>query len=125
MTVSGGSTVIDVIFSGESQLKFELYAMSFICLSGTVFLQHLRAELMMGPKFSVFIFVLCLYALMVSQAQSQGGGWGGGRGGGARGLHDIKKSPKYRRSIENLQFLTPNKAHGRKFRENDVKIGEK
>ena len=30
-------TVIDVIFYGESQLKFELYAMSFICLSGTVF----------------------------------------------------------------------------------------
>ena len=49
-------TVIDVIFYGESQLKFELYAMSFICLLGTVFLQHLRAELIMGPKFSVFIF---------------------------------------------------------------------
>ena len=54
-------TIIDVIFYGESQLKFELYAISFICLSGTVFLQHLRAELIMGPKFSVFIFVLCLY----------------------------------------------------------------
>ena len=115
-------TVIDVIFYGESQLKFELYAMSFICLSGTVFLQHLRAELIMGPKFSVFIFVLCLYALMVSQAQSQGRGGGGGRGG--FNLHDIIKSGKYQRSIENLQFLTPNKAHGRKFRENDVKIGE-
>ena len=83
----------------------------------------------MGPKFSVFIFVLCLYALMVSQAQSQGrGGGGGGGGGGGRGgfgLHDIIKTAKYQRSIENLQFLTPNKAHGRKFRENDVKIGEK
>ena len=65
-------TVIDVIFYGESQFKFELNVMSFICLLGTVFLQHLRAELIMGPKFSVFIFVLCLYALMVSQAQSQG-----------------------------------------------------
>ena len=93
--------------------------MSFICLLGTVFLQHLRAELMMGPKFSVFIFVLCLYALMVSQAQPPR------RPPVPSGLHDIKKSPKYRRSIENLQFLTPNKAHGRKFRENDVKIGEK
>ena len=50
-------------------------------------------------------------------------GGGGGRGG--FNLHDIIKSGKYRRSIENLQFLTPNKAHGRKFRENDVKIGEK
>ena len=57
-------TVIDVIFYGESQFKFELNVMSFICLLGTVFLQHLRAELIMGPKFSVFIFVLCLYALM-------------------------------------------------------------
>ena len=90
--------------------------MSFICLLGTVFLQHLRAELIMGPKFSVFIFVLCLYALMVSQAQVPPP---------PSGLHNIKKSPKYRRSIENLQFLTPNKAHGRRFRENDVKIGEK
>ena len=115
-------TVIDVIFYGESQFKFELNVMSFICLLGTVFLQHLRAKLIMGPKFSVFIFVLCLYALMVSQAQSQGRR-GGGRGG--FNLHDIIKSAKYRRSIENLQFLTPNKAHGRKFRENDVKIGEK
>ena len=81
----------------------------------------------MGPKFSVFIFVLCLYALMVSQAQSQGreGGGGGGGGRGGFGLHDIIKTAKYQRSIENLQFLTPNKAHGRKFRENDVKIGEK
>ena len=91
----------------------------FAYLIGTVFLQHLRAELMMGPKFSVFIFVLCLYTLMVSQAQPPP------RPGPPVGLHDIKKSPKYRRSIENLQFLTPNEAHGRKFRENDVKIGEK
>ena len=116
-------TVIDVIFYGESQFKFELNVMSFICLLGTVFLQHLRAELIMGPKFSVFIFVLCLYALMVSQAQSQGRRPGGGRGG--FGSHDKIKSAKYRRSIENLQFLPPNKAHRRKFRENDVKIGEK
>ena len=123
MAFCRGSTVIDVDFYGESQFKFELYAMSFICLLGTVFLHNFRAELMMGPKFSVFIFVLCLYALMVSQAQSQGQRGRGRRGG--FGLHDIIKSAKYRRSIENLQFLTPNKAHGRKFRENDVKIGEK
>ena len=105
-------TVIDVIFYGESQLKFELYAMSFICLSGTVFLQHLRAELIMGPKFSVFIFFLCLYGVMVSQAQVAPP---------PSGLRDIKKSPKYRRSIENI---APPGADGRKFRENDVKIGE-
>ena len=117
-------TVIDVIFYGESQFKFELNVMSFICLLGTVFLQHLRAELIMGPKFSVFIFVLCLYALMVSQAQSQGRRGSGRRGG--FGLHDIKKSPKYRRSIENLQFPPePKEAHGKKFRENDVNIAEK
>ena len=110
-------TVIDVDFYCESQFKFELYAMSFICLLGPVFLHNFTAELIMGPKFSVFIFVLCLYGVMVSDA----------RLGAApnSGLHDMKKSPKYRRSIENLQFLTPNKAHGRKFRENDVKIGEK
>ena len=113
-----GSTVIDVDFYGESQFKFELYAMSFICLLGTVFLHNFRAELIMGPKFSVFIFVLCLYGVMVSHARL-----------GAppnSGLHDIKKSPKYRRSIENLQFRPPpHGAHGRKFRENDVKIAEK
>ena len=91
--------------------------MSLICLLGTVFLHKFRAELIMGPKFSVFIFVLCLYALMVSQAQPPPRR--------PNGLHDIKKSPKYRRSIENLQFLTSNEAHGRRFRENDVKIGEK
>ena len=109
-----GSTVTDVDFYGESQFKFELYAMSFICLLGTVFLHNFRAELMMGPKFSVFIFVLCLYGVMVSQA----------RLGAAPpiGLLDIKKSPKYRRSIENKP---PRGAHGMRFRENDVKIGEK
>ena len=111
-------TVIDVIFYGESQFKFELNVMSFICLLGTVFLQHLRAELMRGPKFSVFIFVLCLCALMVSQAQVPPP---------PSGLRDIKKSPKYRRSIENLQSprRTPQEAHGKKFRENDVNIAEK
>ena len=68
----------------------------------------------MGQKFFVFIFVLCLYGVMVSQA----------RLGAAppSGLHDIKKSPKYRRSIENT---LPPGPHGRRFRENDVKIGEK
>ena len=88
--------------------------MSFICLLGTVFPHNFTAELMMGPKFSVFIFVLCLYGVMVSQA----------RLGAAppTGLHDIKKSPKYRRSIENI---APPGAHGRKFRESDGKIGEK
>ena len=75
---------------------------------------------MMGPKFSVFIFVLCLYGVMVSQARLPPGI------PRAPGLHDIKKSPKYRRSIENLQFRPPpHGAHGRKFRENDVKIAEK
>ena len=106
-----GSTAIDVDFHGESQFKFELYTMSFICLIGTVFPHNFRAELMMGPKFSVFIFVLCLYGVMVSQAERP-----------PMGLHDIKKSPKYRRSIENKPPLG---ADGRRFRENDVKIGEK
>ena len=72
---------------------------------------------MMGPKFSVFIFVLCLYGVMVSQAQMP-----------PMGLYDIKKSPKYRRSIENLQSPSappPQGAHGKKFRKNDVKIAEK
>ena len=88
--------------------------MSFICLLGTVFPHNFRAELIMGPKFSVFIFVLCLYGVTVSTARL-----------GAppnSGLHDIKKSPKYRRSIENIP---PPGASGRKFRENDGKIGEK
>jgi len=85
--------------------------MSFICLLGTVFLHNFRAELIMGPKFSVFIFVLCLYGVMVSQA----------RLGPPPGLHDIKKSPKYRRSIENI---LPPGASGRKFRENDVNIAD-
>ena len=116
MAVSGGSTAIDFDFYGESQFKFELYAMSFICLLGTVFLHNFRAELMMGPKFSIFMFVLCLYGVMVSQAQ-----WPR-RLPPPSGLHDIKTSPKYRRSIENV---LPPGASGRKFRENDVKIGEK
>ena len=82
-------TVIDVDFYGETQFQFELYAMSFISgLLGTVFLHNFRAELMMGPKFFVFIFVLCLYGVMVSQAERP-----------PMGLHDIKKSPKYQRSI--------------------------
>ena len=87
--------------------------MSFICLLGTVFPHNFTAELIMGPKFSVFIFVLCLYGVMVSQA----------RLGAAppTGLHDIKKSPKYRRSIENI--LPPGDS-GRKFRENDVNIAD-
>ena len=72
----------------------------------------------MGPKFSVFIFVLCLCALMVSQAQVPPP---------PTGLRDIKKSRKYRRSIENLQSprRAPQEAHGKKFRENDVNIAEK
>ena len=110
-------TVIDVDFYGESPFKFELYAMSFICLIGTVFLHGFRAELMMGPKFSVFIFVLCLYGVMVSQAERP-----------PMGLHDIKKSPKYQRPIENVQFRPTGRGgegFGRKFRENDVKIAEK
>ena len=110
-------TLIGVDFFGESQFKFELYAMSFICLLGTVFPHNFRAELIMGPKFSVFIFVLCLYGVMVSQAQMP-----------PMGLYDIKKSPKYRRSIENLQSPPappPQGAHGKKFRENDVNIAEK
>ena len=106
-------TVIDVDFYCESQFKFELYAMSFICLLGPVFLHNFTAELIMGPKFSVFIFVLCLYGVMVSHA----------RLGAAppSGLHDIKKSPKYRRSIENIPPLG---ADGRRFRENDVNIAD-
>ena len=85
--------------------------MSFICLLGTVFPHNFTAELMMGPKFSVFIFVLCLYGVMVSQARAP-----------PLGLQDIKKSPKYRRSIENIP---PPGVDGRKFRESDGKIGEK
>ena len=71
---------------------------------------------MRGPKFSVFIFVLCLYGVMVSQAERP-----------PMGLHDIKKSPKYQPSIENLQFQPPSRPGqlGRKFRKNDVKIAEK
>ena len=112
-------TVIDVDFYGETQFKFELYAMSFICLLGTVFLHNFRAELMMGSKFFVFIFVLCLYGVMVSQARL--------RPPLPPGLHDIKKSPSYRQSTENLQFRPPGRQGqlGRKFRENDVKIAEK
>ena len=74
---------------------------------------------MMGPKFSVFIFVLCLYGVMVSQARVLS--WP------PFGLHDIKKSPKFQRSTENLQFRPPGRHGqlGRKFRENDVKIAEK
>ena len=111
-------TVIDVDFYGESQFKFQLYTMSFICLIGTVFPHNFRAELMMGPKFSVFIFVLCLYGVMVSQARAPP----------STGLHDTKKSPKYRRSIENLRppLLWPPRpaADRRTFRENDVKFGD-
>ena len=86
-------------------------------LLGTVFLHNFRAELIMGPKFFVFIFFLCLCGVMVSQAQRPS----------PVGLHDIKKSPKYRRSIENLQSprRAPQEAHGKKFRENDVNIAEK
>ena len=113
-------TVTDVDFYDETQFKFELYAMSFICLLGTVFPHNFRAELMMGPKFSVFIFVLSLYGVMVSQARFPPGIPGG--------LHDIKKSPKYRQSIENLQFGPPGRQGGeglgRKFRENDVNIAD-
>ena len=89
--------------------------MSFIFLLGTVFLHNLRAELMRGPEFFVFIFVLCLYAVMVSQAERP-----------PMGLHDIKKSAKYQ-PIENLQFRPPGRPGqlGRKFRKNDVKIAEK
>ena len=105
-------TLIDVDFFGESQFKFELNVMSFICLLDTVFPHNFRAELIMGPKFSVFIFVLCLCALMVSQAQVPPP---------PSGLRDIKKSPKYRRSIENI---LPPGASGRKFRENDVNIAD-
>ena len=105
-------TLIDVDFFGESQFKFELNVMSFICLLDTVFPHNFRAELIMGPKFSVFIFVLCLYGVMVSQARLAAA---------PPGLHDIKKSPKYRRSIENI---APPGAHGRKFRENDVNIAD-
>ena len=97
-------------------LKFELYAMPFICLLSTVFPHNFRPELMMGPKFSVFMFVLCLYGVMVSQAQ------GPRRRPPPSGLHDMKKSPKYRRSIYNIPPLG---ADGRRFRENDVKIAEK
>ena len=71
----------------------------------------------MGPKFSVFIFVLCLYGVMVSQSERP-----------PMGLHDIKKSPKYQPSIENLQFgppRRPGEGLGRKFRENEVKMAEK
>ena len=107
--------ITDVDFYGESQFK---YAMSFICLIGTVFLHNFRAELMMGLKFSVFVFVLCLYGVMVSQARVPPN----------HGLHDIKKSPKNRRSIENLRpplSWSPRPAADRRtFRENDVKFGD-
>ena len=94
-------------------LKLNYMPCLLFFLLGTVFLHNFRAELIMGPKFSVFIFVLCLYGVMVSQA----------RLGAAppSGLHDIKKSPKYRRSIENI---LPPGASGRKFRENDVNIAD-
>ena len=94
-------------------LKLNYMPCLLFFLLGTVFLHNFRAELIMGPKFSVFIFVLCLYGVMVSQA----------RLGAAppTGLHDIKKSPKYRRSIENI---LPPGASGRKFRENDVNIAD-
>ena len=73
-------TVIDVIFYGESQFKFELNVMSFICLLGTVFLQHLRAELIMGPKFCLYFRSLPLrsYGIPSSIAGSTAGwraGW--------------------------------------------------
>ena len=87
--------------------------MSFIFLLGTVFLHNFRAELIMGPKFFVVIFVLCLYGVMVSQARLAAAP--------PSGLHDIKKSPKYRRSIENI---LPPGASGRTFRENDVNIAD-
>ena len=91
--------------------------MSFIFLLGTVFLHNFRAELIMGPKFFVFIFVLCLYGLMVSQARL---GPPKPQGPPApSGSQDIKK---YRQSIENA---LPPGPYGRRFRENDVKIGEK
>ena len=113
-------TLIDVDFFGESQFKFELNVMSFICLLDTVFPHNFRAELIMGPKFSVFIFVLCLYGVMVSQARL---GPPKPQGPPApSGLQDIKKSPKYRQSIENA---LPPGANDRRFRENDVKIDEK
>ena len=112
-------TLIDVDFFGESQFKFELNVMCFICLLGTVFPHNFRAELIMGPKFSVFIFVLCLYGVMVSQARL---GPPKPQGPPApSGSQDIKKSPKYRRSIENI---APPGADGRKFRENDVNIAD-
>ena len=87
-------------------------------LLGTVFLHNFRAELIMGPKFFVFIFFLCLCGLMVSYPPRP-------RASPPVGLHDIKKSPKYQRSIENLQNPPPQGAHGKKFRENDVNIAEK
>ena len=94
-------------------LKLNYMPCLLFFLLGTVFLHNFRAELIMGPKFSVFVFFLCLYGVMVSHARL-----------GAppnSGLHDIKKSPKYRRSIENI---APPGAHGRKFRENDVNIAD-
>ena len=93
--------------------------MSFIFLLGTVFLHNFRAELLMGPKFFVVIFVLCLYGVMVSQARL---GPPKPQGPPApSGSQDIKKSPKYRQTIENA---LPPGADGRRFRD-DVKIGEK
>ena len=96
-------------------LKLNYMPCLLFFLLGTVFLHNFRAELIMGPKFFVFIFFLCLCGVMVSQAQPPS----------PVGLHDIKKSPKYRRSIENLQIPPPQGAHGKKFRENDVNIAEK
>ena len=72
----------------------------------------------MGPKFSIFIFALCLSGVMVSKARVRAPRIP------SPGLHDVKKSSKYRRSIENLYPPRP-AAHGKKFRENDVKIAEK
>ena len=89
-------------------------------LLGTVFLHNFRAELIMGPKFFVFIFVLCLYGVMVSQARLRPPKPQGPPA--PSGSQDIKKSPKYRQSIENA---LPPGANDRRFRENDVKIGEK
>ena len=100
-------------------LKLNYMPCLLFFLLGTVFLHNFRAELIMGPKFFVFIFVLCLYGVMVSQARL---GPPKPQGPPApSGSQDIKKSPKYRRSIENI---APPGADGRKFRENDVNIAD-